>query len=486
MRAVHGDTRAAQRLEAHGREFAGAPVFMPDGRVASEACFARGVREPRSDRSFVVTTSHGPPGAAATTITHRCRAPTLSPRTIDVGLSRGSSSPLEELLTLTELRDAVLQWLPCCDMWRVRRVSTKFFEWAASALAVQRSPAVLGNAQRDYSGLNFTQQLDPRCLTFKAVGPAPADSSRALAADDCAQIGDRIFSLRGSVLSAAQLPAPHGEIPDCAPPSPVMEPVSSPEPSPRQTDLPTPRTASAVSGHNGAPASPVHPETSSELVWDEVLRIPAAGQCGHKQAFDSIRVGGRMCVDQDGAILLVGGGKEHNVVQPPLVAREQAGVDGVRAAAEAAAAVADGHDRAFLGVTAQVLRVDPSTGLWRRLPDLIEPRRDCIVATLPDGALLVAGGAGMNGALSSAEVLDPDVSDSLIFMHARKFERMIHGLNSLAVFPAEEMDCLAADVACKDGGERSQAARRARGGGWWAQAWPQAIQLSLPLVCRGV
>ena len=57
-----GVVMAMATQEEVGQEFAGAPVFTPEGiSVVSEVVYARGVREPR-----VVTTSHGPPGAAAT------------------------------------------------------------------------------------------------------------------------------------------------------------------------------------------------------------------------------------------------------------------------------------------------------------------------------------------------------------------------------------------------------------------------------------
>lgn len=402
--------------EEVGQEFAGAPVFTPEGiSVVSEVVYARGVREPR-----VVTTSHGPPGAAATIITHRRRAPVAVVQSCpileeaeDAG-GGGSCSALEELLTLSELREAVLQWLPCCDLARARRISRRFVGWADAALAAQRTPAIIGNAKRDYSRLEFTQQLDARSLSFRPVG---SGSSGAPTADDCVQLDGRVFALRGSALCVAQLPNPDSDILDYAPPSPAVEPVSSPESSPRGTDRPTPQKARVSTEIVGTPTSPEQPEPLPGLVWEELLRIPNAGvgQNAHERSFHRLRVGGRLCVDQDGALLLIGGGVEQTVAPPPLVVRD---LGGARAAAEVAAAM-EGTGGTSLGITAQVLRVDPSTGLWQRLPDLLEPRRDCVVATLPDGALVVAGGAGMHGALASAEILDSDVSGLRTFAHAR-------------------------------------------------------------------
>ena len=404
-RDEQGDRRQEER---RGRDFAGAPVFTPDG-VASEACFARAVREPRGDRALVVTTSHGPPGAAATTITHRRRPAASALRLVLDNDAGDCPSALEELLMLPELRDAVLQWLPCCDLCRARRVSRRLFVWAGDALAVQRSPALVGNAKRDYAGLEFMQQLDPRSLAFKLVGPAaPSSSATAPTADDCAQRGDQLFALRGSALFATQLPELGARKQECAPPSPAVEQVSSPERTPRGVDLLTPQKVGVDDEVVGTPASPEHLKAPADLLWDEVLRIPKAGvgQHGRERAFERLRVGGRLCVDHDGALLLIGGGVEQTAAEPPLVMREQLDNDGeVRAADEAAPAATT-----VLGVTAQVLRVDPSTGLWQRLPDLLEVRRDCVVAMLPNGAILVAGGAGMHGALSSAEILGPDVS----------------------------------------------------------------------------
>lgn len=404
---------AAVRLEESRQDFDGAPVETPDGCVASEVCFARAVREPARGRHLSVTTSHGPPGVAAITITRQCRTPASVMRPVH-GVPQGSCSPLEDVLMLTELREAVLQWLPCCDLCRARRVSRRFFAWADSALAAQRSPAVICNTKRDYSGLNLVQQLDPRQCAFTPVGLA---TTAAPAADDCAQVGGHVYALRGSVLHVAELPAADSETTARAPSSPVFEPMSSPERSPRGLNHSPPRTARPTAKLVGMPTSPSERlRMSSKLIWNEALRIPIPGV--GKQSFDHLRVGGRLCVGQDGALLVVGGGVEQDIGQPPVVPLGRHDVDAIRAAAEAAAA-AVARDRASLSVTAQVLRVDPSKGLWQRLPNLLEPRRDCVVAKLENGALLVAGGSGTHGALASAEVFHPDVSDMQTYIYTR-------------------------------------------------------------------
>ncbi len=403
------------------QEFKGAPVYTAEGAVGTEVVYARGVREPRGERytSSVVTTSHGPPGAPATMITHRRRVPVVASRVVLGEEDAGDPcSALVELLMVPELRDAVLQWLPCCDLCRARRICRRFSVWVGAALAAQRAPAIIGNAKRDYSRLDFTQKLDPRKLSFQPVSSsaAPSASSGAPVADDCVQLGGRVFALRGSALYVAQLPTPDYEMLDSAPPSPAVEPVSSPERSQRETNLQTPQKARLTIELVGTPTSAAHPEPSPGLLWEELLRIPSAGdvrQSAHEQSFDRLRVGGRLCVDHDGALLLIGGGVEQTIVPPPHVARD---VGAARAAAVNAAAM-EGTRGTSLGVTAQVLRVDPSTGLWQRLPDLLEPRRDCVTATLPNGAVVVAGGAGIHGALASAEIFDPEVSGSRASIH---------------------------------------------------------------------
>ena len=440
-------------------DFAGAPVYLPDGSApaAPVICFAKAVREPRRGCDTIVTTSHGPPGAAATTITHRRPEPSqlsqlsqqqlpslcaLLPPADEPG--GGASSTLEELLSLPELRDAVLQWLPCCDLFRARRISRRLLVWADAALAAQRSPAVVGNATRDYYGLELTQQLDPRGLAFATLGPPVPAVRGHRPADDCTQIGSRIFALRGSSLAVAELPElpEPGGTEDSSPASPVLEPVSSPEREPRDSGSQresTPHKGGVGSLPIGTPTS-TRADRSPELVWrDGIFQIPAPGaglRRSRAPSLDHLRVGGRLCAMRDGGLLLVGGGVDQTVAPPPADdlppldplppaaddLDEMLDIGRARAARErAAAARADLAAAAVLrqelqrrttalGITAQVLRVHPSTGLWQRLPDLLEARRDCIVAALPDGGVLVAGGSDARGAIASAERYDPIVS----------------------------------------------------------------------------
>lgn len=160
--------------------FSAVPVYIAPSATAEDdtdrPVFGRAVRE-----VWDVQTSHGPPGAAATTITRKVERARAFPVEDTVeempALTRSccqdDCSALEELLAVPELRELLLSWLPLCDLFRARRLSARFKGWAEAALEAHGSVAVLCNATRDYDSLDFAQRLDCRSRRWSA-GRRPA------------------------------------------------------------------------------------------------------------------------------------------------------------------------------------------------------------------------------------------------------------------------------------------------------------------------
>jgi len=76
----------------------------------------------------------------------------------------GEASALEELLALPELREAVLRFLPLCDLCRGRRISRDFRGWCGALLPSLPTVTVFCNKDVDYSGLDYATRLEPQTL----------------------------------------------------------------------------------------------------------------------------------------------------------------------------------------------------------------------------------------------------------------------------------------------------------------------------------
>ena len=80
------------------------------------------------------------------------------------GQQGGEASALEELLALPELREAVLRFLPLCDLCRGRRISRDFRGWCGALLPSLPTVTVFCNKDVDYSGLDYATRLEPQTL----------------------------------------------------------------------------------------------------------------------------------------------------------------------------------------------------------------------------------------------------------------------------------------------------------------------------------
>ena len=419
-----------------------APTSAADAFAAPHArpVFGRAVRE-----VWDVQTSHGPPGAAATTITSKVRE--LATAQLDrveelVAPPRSccqdnDCSALEELLAVPELRELLLSWLPMCDLARSRRLSRRFKGWGEAALEGHGSVAVVCNAMRDYESLDFAQRLDPRTLRWSLLGELPKSSDVSAArrhqlADDCAQVGDQLYALRGSTLDVTTMPEldSHAEEKKESGGSPPASPVVEPPPSPERVDSDEASQIVEVlaATPQNTPASLAFgtPEAGeralNELTWHERSQLPAPPL---DQPFSNaistlkhVRCGGRLCAIDGDRLLLIGGGVDRiaPLLPPPQLEDldedllDMGRVERPRAprrAHAAAEATAAQRPAVTLGATAQVVTFSTATGLWERFPSMLEARRDCAVALLPDGWVMAAGGSSGSGALSSAEIYSP-------------------------------------------------------------------------------
>ncbi|MGC4049431.1 MAG: WD40 repeat domain-containing protein [Paludibaculum sp.] len=115
---------------------------------------------------------------------------------------------------------------------------------------------------------------------------------------------------------------------------------------------------------------------------------------------------------KDGRVLVAGGGAANvELYEPSIDTWTSVETAVLRGSGTTVTPLADGRALIMGGKAIEIEVFDPDTSTITTLPAAVTPRERNSITLLRDGRLLIAGGMADSGALSTAEILDPDTGD---------------------------------------------------------------------------